>query len=46
LNKFGYEFSLTKEFYVHEDAEPIEKILTDLKNIKKEIQILEKNLYE
>jgi type I restriction enzyme M protein len=46
LNKFGYEFSLTKEFYVHDDAEPIEKILTDLKNIKKEIQILEKNLYE
>jgi len=44
LDKIGYEFSLTKEFYKFENLRPIDEIKNDLSNLEKEIQSIQKTL--
>ncbi len=44
LNKIGYEFSLTKEFYKFENLKEIDEIKEELSKIEKEIQSIQKDL--
>ncbi len=44
LDKIGYDFSLTKEFYKYKNLRSPENIINDLKKISDEITILEKDL--
>ena len=44
LNKIGYEFSLTKEFYEYKELKSAEEIKSDLVKLNEEIASLEKDL--
>jgi type I restriction enzyme M protein len=44
LNKFGYEFSLTKEFYKFKKPRSLDEIKNDLQKIEKDIKNLENDL--
>ncbi len=44
LNKFGYEFSLTKEFYKFKKPRSLDEIKNDLEKIEKDIKNLENDL--
>lgn len=44
LNKIGYEFSLTKEFYEYENLRTLDEIKKDLSNLENEIKSIETDL--